>query len=97
MTQTYLSPADMQSVMVHDVSYQRAIRLLSENWDTQENHLFSDLIKTSDVVWARKLQTAKLIKGKRDFTQYKDVRQFIVAHDEWLTPAAKRELLSSFD
>lgn len=97
MTETYLTPADMQSVLVHDVSYTRAVRLLSENWDTEDNHLFSDRIKTADVIWARKLQRAGLIHGKHDLSTYEGAQKFIIAHDDWLMPAAKNELLKDFD
>lgn len=95
--QQYLVPSDMQSVLVRDVSYQRAIRLLAENWDMEDTHLFSDYIKTSDVVWARKLQQTGLVSGKRDLSNYEEVQKFIIAHNDWLTSAAKQELLSIFN
>lgn len=93
----YLNPNDMQSVLSHDARYRRAIKLLFEKWSTDENHLFSDLIKTSDIVFARKLQQSELAHGRYALDDYQQVQEFIKLHEEWLTPAAKKELLDRFN
>ncbi|BAP84727.1 hypothetical protein LOOC260_101490 [Paucilactobacillus hokkaidonensis JCM 18461] len=97
MTNTkLLKPADLQSVLSHDKTYRRAVNLLLEKWDPAENHLFSDLVKSSDVLFAKKLQVAGLVPGKFQLDNYQQVQQFISAHDQWLTAAAKKELMQSF-
>lgn len=92
-----LVPADLQSVLSHDESYRRAVNLLTENWDPEQNHLFSDLVKSSDVIFAQKLQTTNLIKGKFSLSDYQQVQYFISNHEQWLTQSAKNELLKSFE
>lgn len=93
----FLTPSDMQSVLVHDKRYQRAIKLLLEDWQTDENHLFSDLIKDSDVIFARRLQASNLVTGHYQLNEYANVQKFINHHDQWLTASAKQELLRPFD
>lgn len=98
MTNTkLLRPADLQSVLSHDKIYRRAVNLLLENWNPAENHLFSDLVKSSDVVFAKKLQVSGLVPGKFQLDDYQQVQQFIGAHDQWLTAAAKKEFMQPFE
>lgn len=98
MTRTdILRPADLQSVLSHDKMYRRAVNLLLEQWDPAENHLFSDLVKSNDVVFAQKLQRSGLVPGKFKLDDYQQVQQFISAHDQWLTAAAKKELMQIVD
>ncbi|WP_137596665.1 hypothetical protein [Paucilactobacillus kaifaensis] len=98
MTNTkILRPADLQSVLSRDKTYRRAVDLLLETWDPTGNHLFSDLVKSSDVLFARKLQVTGLIPGKFKLDDYQQVQQFIAAHDKWLTAAAKTELMQTFE
>ena len=93
---TILNPRAMQHVLTHSQEYQRAVGLLNENWDPDDQPIYCNVLEAADVHIARQLQLAGLIGGRVDLNNYRAVNQLIMRHDQWFSPSARQALLAPF-
>lgn len=93
---TILKPRVMQKILTHNRDYQRAVALLNQQWEPDDQLLFHDVLQAPDVQFARQLQVAKLVQGQVDLSDYQAVNKLLMQHDSWFSPAARQELLAPF-
>lgn len=91
-----LRPAIMKMVLTHDQNYIRAVGLLKNDWDPDEQPIYRDVLAAHDVTLARTLQKAGLIHGQIDLSNYQAVSRLLAHHPDWFSPAASQELLRPF-
>lgn len=93
---TLLNPQAMQRVLTHSEEYRRAVGLLNENWDPEDQPIYRNVLEAADVHFARQLQMAGLVGGTTDLGDYRAVNQLIMHHDQWLSTGARQALLAPF-
>jgi hypothetical protein len=86
----------MQRVLTHSDEYRRAVGLLNENWDPDDQPIYRNVLEAADVHFARQLQLAGLLAGTTDLSNYQSVNQLIMRHDQWFSPGARQALLAPF-
>lgn len=91
-----LTVTQLREILTNGRQYQRAVRLLTEQWEVRENQLKYDLVEPRDVNWARLLQDQQLVSGECDFKDYRAVSQLVNRHPEWFSAAGKAALLAPF-
>lgn len=96
MSEQFLKPAVMKSVLIHDQTYQRAVGLLNENWDPDNQPVYRNVLSEADVGVARQLQRAKLVTGRTDLADYRAVSQLLARYPEWFSAGGRKALLRPF-
>lgn len=96
MTRELLPPEMMAAVLSHNNQYIRAIGLLNEDWDPDDQPIYRNVLEAGDVVFARDLQAVRLVAGRVDLKNYRAVNQLLVRHEQWFSAGARRELLRPF-
>lgn len=91
-----LTAPQLRTILTNNQQYQRAVRLLGEQWEVRDNQLKYDLVEPRDVSWARLLQEQQLVSGKCDFSDYRAVSQLVNRHPEWFSAAGRAALLAPF-
>ncbi|KRM77338.1 hypothetical protein [Secundilactobacillus collinoides] len=93
-----LTASDCRSVIWHDARYQRAIKLLQDDWQSVDtgNPLMSELIMITDLQFVQALQSAKLVPEKIDFVNYTAVMRFLNQHRRVLSTASQQWLTQNF-
>lgn len=91
-----LNPQAMQRVLTHNEEYRRAVGLLNEDWDSDAQPIYRNVLEAADVHFARQLQIAGLISGTTDLNDYRAVNQLIMRHDQWFSAGARQALLDPF-
>lgn len=93
---TILNPQAMQKLLSHGTEYRRAIGLLNENWNPDDQPIYRDVLQAADVYFARQLQATGLIRGRVDLANYRSVNQLLMHHDQWFAKSARQALLAPF-
>lgn len=96
MSEQLLKPTVMKSVLTHDQTYCRAVGLLNENWDPDNQPIYRNVLGEADVAVARQLQRAKLVTGRTDLADYRAVSQLLARHPEWFSASGRTALLRPF-
>ncbi|ANZ62111.1 hypothetical protein [Secundilactobacillus paracollinoides] len=93
-----LSAADCRSVIQHDARYQRARKLLADDWQSVDtsNPLMSELITVQDLQFAQALQRAQLVPLTLDLADYGSVMAFLNHHQRAITTASQQWLTQKF-
>lgn len=91
-----LTAPQLREILKNGRQYQRAVRLLMEQWTIRENQLKYDLIQPLDVSWARLLQEHQLADGKYDLNNYREASSLLNRHPEWFSVAGRNALLAPF-
>lgn len=96
MVEQLLKPMVMKSVLTHDQNYVRAIGLLNENWDPDDQPIYRNVFEAGDVGIARQLQNAGLVNGKVNLADYQAVSQLLARHPQWFSAGSRQALLRPF-
>ena len=96
MAKQLLKPALMKAVLTHDQDYQRAVGLLNDNWDPDDQPIYRDVFEAQDIAFARQLQQAELVPGKVDLGDYQSANQLLVRHPQWFSAGGRQALLAPF-
>lgn len=96
MAKQLLKPALMKAVLIHDQDYQRAVGLLNENWDPDDQPIYRDVLEARDITFARRLQRSGLVPGKVDLSDYQSANQLLVRHPQWFSAGSQQALLTPF-
>lgn len=96
MAKQLLKPALMKAVLIHDQDYQRAVGLLNENWDPDNQPIYRDVLEARDITFARRLQRSGLVPGKVDLSDYQSANQLLVRHPQWFSAGSRQALLTPF-
>jgi hypothetical protein len=96
MAKQLLKPALMKAVLIHDQDYQRAVGLLNENWDPDDQPIYRDVLEARDITFARRLQRSGLVPGKVDLSDYQSANQLLVRHPQWFSAGSRQALLTPF-
>lgn len=96
MAKQLLKPALMKAVLIHDQDYQRAVGLLNENWDPDDQPIYRDVLEARDITFARRLQRSGLVPGKVNLSDYQSANQLLVRHPQWFSAGSRQALLTPF-
>lgn len=91
-----LEPRTMRAILTHDRTYQRAVKVLREDWDLDAQSLFHNRIQASDVRFARLLQKAQLVTGTVNLMDYQAVNELMMRHEQWFSAGARSALVRPF-
>lgn len=75
---TPLDPQNMQSLLTHDHRYQRALAVLTDNWQAamaEESLPYRQQIDVDDLKFARALVMSATVTSEFDFESYAGVQQ----------------------
>lgn len=75
-----LEPATMHEILTHSDSYQRAVKLLHQDWEVDGLSLFHNRLQGADVRLARLLQAHGLVPGEIDLENYRAVSELTNQH-----------------
>ncbi|QZN92943.1 hypothetical protein KZE55_09380 [Limosilactobacillus panis] len=96
MAKQFLKPALMVAVLTHDQDYQRAVGLLNEDWNPDDQPIYRDVFEARDVIFARQLQQSGLVPGKVDLGDYQSANHLLVRHPQWFSAGSRQALLAPF-
>lgn len=92
-----LKPTTMHEILTRTSTYQRAVKLLHQDWEVDGLSLFHHRLQAADVQLARLLQEHDLVPGSVDLGDYRAVSELANQHPQWFTAGAQRELLRPFE
>ena len=87
----------MHEILIHSDSYQRAVKLLHQDWEVDGLSLFHNRLQGADVRFARLLQAHGLVPGEIDLENYRAVSELTNQHPQWFSTSARHELLRPFE
>lgn len=87
----------MHEILTHSDSYQRAVKLLHQDWEVDGLSLFHNRLQGADIKFARLLQSNRLVLGEIDLDNYRAVSELINQHPQWFSTSARHELLRPFE
>lgn len=91
-----LKPQMMQAILQHSKAYRRAVGLLKLEWEPESQPIYRDVLGAADIRFARQLQTAGLVHGRVDLSDYRAAAQLLSQHGQWFSAGARTALLAPF-
>ncbi|MDO4903205.1 MAG: hypothetical protein Q3959_02975 [Limosilactobacillus sp.] len=96
MTQHLLNPMMLKRAIIRDEQYLHAVAILNQSWSLLDDMGSIQFLHDRDIIFARALQKAGLIKGKYDLFDYKQVSEMIQKNPSWYSGSSGMELLRPF-
>lgn len=93
-----LLPADLKSLIDKDRRYQRAVAVLSDRWGSLDFKApwETPMMSWADIVYARHLSAAGVIKSTYNLTTFAGVQQFLKHNQSYLTAEVTQQLKEPF-